>query len=148
MCILHLGIRLIPGPHGGVLLRTGVAALVASLAPHELEPQPPQGLHELLLHGCGVDASGVQALAGSRLPQSLVHLSLAHNPELGVEAAEHLGAIVVSAPRLQSLMLQGTSIGDRGAAAVVSAAAAAAGQQGQGLRELDLSNTGCGKMLG
>jgi Ran GTPase-activating protein (RanGAP) involved in mRNA processing and transport len=131
---------------------TGLAALVAALTQlqesHEhAQEQPQQGLQELLLHGCGIDASGVEALVSSSVPASLVHLDLAHNTELGPDAAQHLAALLSSAPKLETLRLQGTSIGDAGAAAVV---AAVAGREGGGgsLMALDLSNTGCGQLAG
>jgi hypothetical protein len=140
---------------------TGLSALVAALTQQQQEShqqqqesqqhpqghkQSHQGLQELLLHGSGIDASGVTALASSSVPASLVHLDLAHNTELGPDAAQHLAALLSSAPKLQTLKLQGTSIGDAGAATVV---AAVAGQEGSGsLTALDLSNTGCGQLAG
>jgi Ran GTPase-activating protein (RanGAP) involved in mRNA processing and transport len=123
----------------------GLVALVAALTQQRQQQQQQQGLQELLLHGCSIDASGVQALASSTVLASLVHLSLAHNTELGADAAQHLAVLLQSAPQLQSLKLQGTNLGDAGSAAVVSAAA----REGAGsLQELDLSNTGCGALLG
>lgn len=99
-------------------------------------------LEELLLHACGLTASGVEALAGSSLTAHITHLNLAQNPCLTADAAPHLAALL-KRPKLRRLQLQGTCIGDEGAAAVLDAAA----QQGS-LEVLDLSSVGLGERAG